>query len=170
MVPFLVRYLTRLSDLGGQPWPDQPPPKEDYSWDRSENPEWGGKPPEQGRTVDALCWEPSLFSGRCLCLTWSKTRIHSKEEFEGKLLSVLPVGARCLGGRELHEDGTASYRVLFYFAEKVHCGDAAVKFSIDGNTRPVYCEKPKARQRMIDFLRNSSLYCSEKGDTFGHID
>jgi len=42
------------------------------------------------------------FNGKYIYVTWSKSKIDSKEEFHEKLLGRLPAGARVFGGRELH--------------------------------------------------------------------
>ena len=45
------------------------------------------------------------INGKHIYVTWSKSKIDSKEEFHEKLLAMLPAGVRMFGGRELHEDG-----------------------------------------------------------------
>ncbi len=107
------------------------------------------------------------FNGKYIYVTWSKSKIEEKEVFHQKLLALLPAGVRMFGGRELHEDGTPHYHVVFSFTEKVHWPDAAKKFSIEGDTNAIRFEKPKQRQRISDFLENTQAYCSKDGDTFG---
>ena len=107
------------------------------------------------------------FNGKHIYVTWSKSKIDSKEEFHQKLLTVLPAGVRLFGGRELHQDGTPHYHVVFSFLEKVHWPDAAKKFSMEGDTTAIRFEKPKPRQRVSDFLENTMAYCAKDGDTFG---
>lgn len=107
------------------------------------------------------------FNGKHIYVTWSKSKIEEKELFHRKLLAILPAGVRMFGGRELHEDGTPHYHVVFSFTEKVHWPDAAKKFSIEGDTNAIRFEKPKPRQRVSDFLENTMAYCSKDGDTFG---
>ena len=107
------------------------------------------------------------FNGKHIYVTWSKSKIDSKEEFHQKLLAILPAGVRMFGGRELHQDGTPHYHVVFSFVEKVHWRDAAKRFSIDGDTNAIRLEKPKARQRVRGFLEKTMAYCAKDGDTFG---
>ena len=107
------------------------------------------------------------FNGKHIYVTWSKSKIDSKEEFHRKLLAILPGGVRLFGGRELHQDGTPHYHVVFSFVEKVHWPDAAKKFCIEGDTNAIRFEKPKPRQRVSDFLENTMAYCGKDGDTFG---
>jgi hypothetical protein len=107
------------------------------------------------------------FNGKHIYVTWSKSRIDSKEEFHQKLLTILPAGVRLFGGRELHKDGTPHYHVVFSFLHKVNWPDAAKKFSIEGDTNAIRFEKPKARQRLSGFLENTMTYCAKDGDTFG---
>jgi hypothetical protein len=107
------------------------------------------------------------FNGKHIYVTWSKSRIDSKEEFHQKLLTILPAGVRLFGGRELHKDGTPHYHVVFSFLHKVNWPDAAKKFSIEGDTNAIRFEKPKPRQRLSGFLENTMTYCAKDGDTFG---
>ncbi len=107
------------------------------------------------------------FNGKHIYVTWSKSKIEEKEVFHQKLLALLPAGVRMFGGRELHEDGTPHYHVVFSFTERVHWPDAAKKFSIEGDTNAIRFEKPKPRQRVNDFLENTMAYCSKDGDIFG---
>jgi len=107
------------------------------------------------------------FNGKHIYVTWSKSRIEDKDEFHQKLLALLPAGVRMFGGRELHEDGTPHYHVVFSFADRVHWPDAAKKFSIEGDTNAIRFEKLKPHQRVSDFLENTMAYCSKDGDTFG---
>ena len=107
------------------------------------------------------------FNGKHIYVTWSKSKIELKEEFHEKLVAMLPAGVRMFGGRELHQDGTPHYHVVFSFAEKVHWRDAAQKFAIEGDTNAIRFEKPKPRQRVSDFLENTMAYCAKDGDTFG---
>jgi len=107
------------------------------------------------------------FNGKHVYVTWSKSKIEEKEVFHQKLLALLPAGVRMFGGRELHEDGTPHYHVVFSFTEKVHWPDAAKKFTIEGDTNAIRFEKPKPRQRVSDFLENTMTYCAKDGDTFG---
>ncbi len=107
------------------------------------------------------------FNGKHIYVTWSKSKIEEKEVFHQKLLAILPAGVRMFGGRELHEDGTPHYHVVFSFTERVHWPDAAKNFSIEGDTNAIRFEKPKPRQRVSDFLENTMAYCSKDGDTFG---
>ena len=97
-------------------------------------------------------------------MTWSKSKIGSKEEF---YRTILPAGVRMFGGRELHQDGTPHYHVVFSFTEKVHWRDAAKRFAIEEDTNAIRFEKPRARQRVSDFLENTIAYCAKDGDTFG---
>ena len=71
------------------------------------------------------------------------------------------------GGRELHQDGTPYYHVVFSFSEKVHWRDAAKRFSIEGDTSAIRFEKLKRGQRRSDFLQNTMADCAKDGDTFG---
>ena len=107
------------------------------------------------------------FNGKHIYVTWSKSKIDSKEEFHEKLMAMLPAGVKMFGGRELHQDGTPHYHVVFSFAEKMHWRDAAKKFSIEGDTNAIRFEKPKPRQRLSDFLENTMAYCAKDGNTFG---
>jgi hypothetical protein len=107
------------------------------------------------------------FNGKNIYVTWSKSKIDSKEEFNEKLLTILPVGVRYFGGRELHQDGTPHYHVVFSFLNKVHWPDAVKKFSIEGDTNAIRLVKPKRGQRVVDFLENTQSYCAKDGDTFG---
>jgi len=107
------------------------------------------------------------FNGKHIYVTWSKSKIEEKEVFHQKLLALLPAGVRMFGGREMHEDGTPHYHVVFSFTEKVHWPDAAKKFSIEGDTNAIRFEKPKPRQRVNDFLENTMAYCSKDGDIDG---
>ena len=107
------------------------------------------------------------FNGKHIYVTWSKSKIESKEEFHEKLLAMLPAGVRMFGGRELHQDGTPHYHVVFSFAHKVHWPDAVKMFSIEGDTNAIRFEKPKPRQRADGFLENTQAYCEKDGDTFG---
>ena len=107
------------------------------------------------------------INGKHIYVTWSKSKIDSKEEFHEKLLAMLPAGVRMFGGRELHEDGTPHYHVVFSFPDRVHWRDAAKKFWIEGDTNAIRFEKPKPRQRVSDFLEKTMAYCAKDGDTFG---
>ena len=107
------------------------------------------------------------FNGKHIYVTWSKSKIDSKEQFHQQLLAILPAGVRMFGGRELHQDGTPHYHVVFSFLNKVHYRDAAKRFSIPGDTNAIGFEKPKVRQRVSDFLENTMAYCAKDGDTFG---
>ena len=107
------------------------------------------------------------FNGKHIYMTWSKSKIDLKEEFRKKLLALLPAGVRMFGGRELYQDGTPHYYVVFSFVEKVHWRDAAKKFSIEGDTNAVRFDKPKPRQRVSQFLENTMASCAKHGDTFG---
>ena len=107
------------------------------------------------------------FNGKHIYVTWSKSKIDSKEEFHQKLLTILPAGVRMFGGRQLHQDGTPHYHVVFSFVDKVHYPDAARRFSIEGDTNAIRFEKPKPRQRIRGFLEYTMAYCSKDGDTFG---
>ena len=73
------------------------------------------------------------FNGKHIYVTWSKSKVESKDEFHEKLVTMMPSGVRMFGGRELHQDGTPHYHVVFSFAEKVHWADAAKRFSIEGD-------------------------------------
>src|SRR5947209_9121639 len=107
------------------------------------------------------------FNGKHIYVTWSKSKIESKEVFHEKLLAILPGGVRMFGGRELHQDGTPHYHVVFSFVNKVNWPDAAKKFYIEGDTTAIRFEKPKPRQRLSAFLENNQSYCAKDGDTFG---
>jgi len=107
------------------------------------------------------------FNGKHIYVTWSKSKIEEKEVFHQKLLAILPTEVRMFGGRELHQDGTPHYHVVFSFTEKVHWPDAANKFSIEGDTNVIRFEKPKPCRRISDFLEKTMAYCSKDGDTFG---
>ena len=107
------------------------------------------------------------FNGKNIYVTWSKSKIDSKEEFNEKLLKLLPAGVWYFGGRELHQDGTPHYHVVFSFLNKVHWPDAVKKFSIEGDTNAIRLEKPKSGQRVVDFQENTQAYCAKDGDTFG---
>ena len=107
------------------------------------------------------------FNGKHIYVTWSKSKVESKDEFHEKLVTMMPSGVRMFGGRELHQDGTPHYHVVFSFAEKVHWADAAKRFSIEGDTNAIRFEKLKPGQRLSDFLENTMAYCAKDGDTFG---
>ncbi len=98
-------------------------------------------------------------NGKHLYVTWSKSKIESKDEFHEKLLVVLPAGVRLFGGRELHEDGTPHYHVVMSFDHKVHWPDARRKLSLEGDTSVIRIEKPKPCQKVSDFLENTMAYC-----------
>jgi hypothetical protein len=106
------------------------------------------------------------FNGKHIYVTWSKSQVELKDEFHQKLLAILPAGVRLFGGRELHQDGTLHYHVVFSFLHKVNWPDAA-KFSIEGDTNAIRFEKPKPRRRLSDFLENTQSHCEKDGDTFG---
>lgn len=120
-----------------------------------------------GEGPDGEAADKYRFNGKHIYVTWSKSRIDSKEEFHQKLLTILPAGVRLFGGRELHKDGTPHYHVVFSFLHKVNWPDAAKKFSIEGDTNAIRFEKPKPRQRLSAFLENTMTYCAKDGDTFG---
>jgi hypothetical protein len=107
------------------------------------------------------------FNGKYMYVTWSKSKIDSKEEFHEKLLARLPAGARVFGGRELHQDGTPHYHVVISLAEKKHWRDTANVFRLEGDTTAVRIDKPRPGQRTSDFLETTMSYCSKDGDTFG---
>ena len=107
------------------------------------------------------------FNGKHIYVTWSKSKIDSKEEFYQKLLAILPARVRLFSGRELHQDGTPHYYIVFSFDEKVHWRDTVKRFSIEGDTNTIRFKKPKVRQRVSDFLENTIAYCAKDGDTFG---
>jgi len=107
------------------------------------------------------------FNGKHLYVTWSKSKIDSKDEFHQKLLAILPAGVRMFGGRELHQDGTPHYHAVLSFAEKKHWPDAVRKLTIEGDTNAIRLEKPKPRQRIGDFLEKTQAYCAKDDDTFG---
>ena len=107
------------------------------------------------------------FNGKHIYVTWSKSTIDSKEEFEEKLLAILPAGTSYFGGRELHEDGSPHYHVVFSFEDKQHFRDARARFSIEGDTNAIRIEKPKARQDYKNILENTQAYCGKDGDTIG---
>src|SRR5256885_12888405 len=75
-----------------------------------------------------------------ILITWSKSKIELKDEFHQKLLAILPAGVRLFGGRELHQDDTPHYHVVFSFLHKVNWPDAAKKFSIEGDTNAIRFE------------------------------
>ena len=107
------------------------------------------------------------FNGKHIYVTWSKSTIDSKEEFHEKLVTMMPAGVRMFGGRELHQDGTPHYHVVFSFAEKVHWADAAKRFTIEGDTKAIRFEKLRPGQRLSDFLESTMAYCAKNNDTFG---
>jgi len=107
------------------------------------------------------------FNGRYLYVTWSKSTIESKEEFETKLLPLLPAKTQVFGGRELHKDGTPHYHAVFKFENKVHWTDAHKHLTIQGDTTAIHIAKPRPRQRVDEFLETTQAYCSKDGDTFG---
>ena len=107
------------------------------------------------------------INGKHIYVTWSKSKIESKDEFHQKLLAMLPAGVRMFGGREVHQDGTPHYHVVFSFPKKVHWRNAAQKFTIEGDTTAIRFEKPKERQRVSDFLETRMAYCAMDGDKFG---
>ena len=94
-------------------------------------------------------------------------RIETKEKFQDKLLPLLLSGVRYFGGRELHEDGTPHYYVVFQFEGKVHWSDVLQKFSIEGDINAIRIEKPRPRQSPRGFIENTMAYCSKDGNTFG---
>ena len=108
------------------------------------------------------------INGKHIYVTWSKSKIDSKEEFHEKLLAMLPAGVRMFGGRELHEDGTPHYHVVFSFPDRVHWRDAAKKFWIEGDTNAIRFEKPKPRQRVSDFLEKTMAYCARMVTRLGN--
>ena len=99
-------------------------------------------------------------------MTWSKSKIDSKEEFNEKLLTRLPAGVRYFGGRELHQDGTPHYHVVFSFLNKVRWPDAVKKFSIEGDTNAIRLEKPQPRKNPKAFLEITMANYAKGGDTF----
>ena len=106
-------------------------------------------------------------NGKNLSVTWSKSKIDSKEEFYEKLTALLPGGVRVFGGRGLHQDGTPHYRAVLSFVGKVHWRDAASKLTIDGDTNAIRVVKPKPRQSPCGFLKESQDSCAKDNDTFG---
>ncbi len=107
------------------------------------------------------------FNGKHIYVTWLKSKIDSKEEFHHKLLVMLPSDVSMFGGRELHQDGTPHYHVVFSFVEKKNWPDAAAHFRIEGDTNAIRFEKPKLRQDHKDFKKKKMAYCEKDGDTFG---
>ncbi|KAL2052837.1 hypothetical protein ABVK25_006776 [Lepraria finkii] len=81
------------------------------------------------------------FNCKHIYVTWSKSKIDSKEEFYRKLLTILPAGVRMFGGPK--------------------------QFTIEEDTNAIWFEKPRARQQVSDFLENTIAYCAKDGDTFG---
>jgi hypothetical protein len=106
------------------------------------------------------------FNGKNIFVTWSKSKIDSKEEFHRKLLAMLPADVKMFGGRELHQDGTPHYHVVVSFPVRKHSEDAAAMFSIEGDTNAIRFEKPKPRQHK-DFKKKKMAYCEKDGDVFG---
>lgn len=107
------------------------------------------------------------FNGIYLFVTWSKSTIDSKQEFQEKLLPLLPPRTQYFGGRELHEDGTPHYHVVFRFETETHWSDAYKHLSIEGDTNAIRIEKPRPRQPARVFLENTMAYCPKEGDVFG---
>ncbi len=107
------------------------------------------------------------FNGIYLFVTWSKSRIDCKDEFQQRLLPLLPSGVKYFGGRETHKDGTPHYHVVFRFENKTHWPNAAEHFRIDGDTNAIRFSKPRPRQPPRAFLENTMAYCAKDGDTFG---
>lgn len=107
-----------------------------------------------------------LLNDKHIYVTWPKSTIHSKKEFHEKLLALLPSGIRLFGCRELHENGTPHYHVVF-FPAKVHWPDARGHFSIEGDTNAIQFKKPKLRQRTRDFLENTMAYCAKDENIIG---
>ena len=100
-------------------------------------------------------------------MTWSRSTIDSQDEFHKQLTALLPAGVRIFDDRELHQDDTLQYRVVFSFAHKVYWLYAAKKFSIEGDTNAVRVEKPEPRVPVSGFLNRRSALCSGDGVTFG---
>ncbi|CAF9914557.1 hypothetical protein IMSHALPRED_001942 [Imshaugia aleurites] len=109
------------------------------------------------------------FNGQHISVTWSRSTIDSQDEFHKQLTAVLPAGVRIFDDRELHQDSTLQYLVVFSFAHKVHWLYAAKKFSIEGDTNAVRFEKLKPRVPVSGFLNRRSVLCSEDGVAFGEI-
>ena len=107
------------------------------------------------------------FNGRYVFVTWSKSTIDDKEVFYEKLKDKLPVDVKMFGGKELHQDGTPHYHLVFSFPQKKHWPNAARHFSLEGDTTAIRFRKPKPRQRPGEFLENMMEYCAKDGDTFG---
>ncbi|MCJ1457820.1 hypothetical protein MMC28_008189 [Mycoblastus sanguinarius] len=124
-------------------------------------------PPDSALGSASMDGGKYLFNGRHIYVTWSKSKIDSKEEFHHKLLTMLPPGVRIFGGRKLYQDGTLHYHVVFSFADKVHWPDAAKQFSIEGDTSAIQVEKLRRGQRRSDFLQKMVDHCAKDGDTFG---
>jgi len=61
----------------------------------------------------------TVFNGKHIYVTWSKSTIDDKDEFHQKLLAILPVGVRVFGERELRADSTLSYHAMISFVEKM---------------------------------------------------
>ena len=107
------------------------------------------------------------FNGRYMYVIWSKSTISSKEEFQKKLLPLLPPNIQYFGGRNLHQDGTPHYHVVFQFEKKVHWPDAIKHLRIVADTNAICIRKPRPCKPIGPFLEKTQCYCSKDGDTFG---
>ncbi|KAL8811960.1 MAG: hypothetical protein Q9223_001267 [Gallowayella weberi] len=107
------------------------------------------------------------FNGVYLFVTWSKSKIDDKKQFEAALLPRLPANTRYFGGRELHDDGSPHYHVVFRFEHRVHWADARNHFELPDDTRAIRFVKPKPRQPARLFLDRVQAYVEKDGDTFG---
>lgn len=143
---------------------------------RSELP---GHPPEKGEFK---------FHGTLAFVTYTRSRIQTKEEFErllreslGKYLPKLSADGdrgtlEVYGCKELHEDGKPHYHVLLRFNPRVHWPKARERFfvwiDVDGkaevDTESIYIVKRHPDEPAVKFMQSVQSYISKGGDVFGH--
>jgi hypothetical protein len=106
------------------------------------------------------------FNGRYLYLTYSKSNIGNKEDFEARLMVVLPERSKVYGCKELHKDGTPHYHCLVRFGERQNWPDARKRLAVDA-VNALRIIQPRKGQRMKQFLANVQRYIEKHGDLFG---
>src|SRR2546429_8916582 len=107
------------------------------------------------------------LNGVVAYVTWSKSTFHDKDAFYKALKTQLPEGTKIFGGKEFHKDGTPHYHVVIKLPYKVNWPDARNKFIIPGDTEAIHIQKPRPRQPIESFLRNTQAYSIKDEDLFG---
>lgn len=127
------------------------------------------------------------FHGSLAFITYTRSRIQKKEEFEKKFRQTIGEHLPRLKGsdesargqlelygcRELHEDGqTLHYHVVIRIRPRVHWRKARVKFEMfirqgEVDTKSIMIRKKGEKESAGVFLQSVQAYITKRGDIFG---